>query len=107
MAGDGVRNTGDAVRIAMRWRQEFGSNIFSEAHRKSDQVYQNLMKNTIALNHKLDELIESLKSLPKETNEEDLAKHEYRECHTPPRRTRGVTSWISSQHNGVYYKESK
>ncbi|GJY33831.1 hypothetical protein Tco_0418300 [Tanacetum coccineum] len=35
------------------------------------------MENTLALNHKLDELIESLKSLPKETNEEDLAKHEY------------------------------
>ncbi|GKF31663.1 hypothetical protein Tco_0101461, partial [Tanacetum coccineum] len=26
----------------------------------------------------MDELIKSLKSLPKETNEEDLAKHEYR-----------------------------
>ncbi|GJZ78732.1 hypothetical protein Tco_0643569 [Tanacetum coccineum] len=37
------------------------------------------MKNTLALKHKLDELIESLKSLPKEINEEDLAKHEYRE----------------------------
>ncbi|GJZ84498.1 putative reverse transcriptase domain-containing protein [Tanacetum coccineum] len=37
------------------------------------------MENTLALNHKLDELIESLKSLPKETNKEDLAKHEYRE----------------------------
>ncbi|GJX89751.1 hypothetical protein Tco_0343077 [Tanacetum coccineum] len=50
-----------------------GSNIFSEAFRKSDQVYQNLMENSLALNHELDELIESLKSLPKETNEEDLA----------------------------------
>ncbi|GJX41159.1 reverse transcriptase domain-containing protein [Tanacetum coccineum] len=37
------------------------------------------MENTLALNHKLDELIESLKSLPKETNEEDLAKHKYHE----------------------------
>ncbi|GKA96863.1 hypothetical protein Tco_0818958 [Tanacetum coccineum] len=37
------------------------------------------MENTLALNQKLDESIESLKSLPKETNEEDLAKHEYRE----------------------------
>ncbi|GJS96473.1 hypothetical protein Tco_0803441 [Tanacetum coccineum] len=37
------------------------------------------MENFIALNHKLDELIKSLKSLPKETNEEDLAAHEYRE----------------------------
>ncbi|GJX57746.1 hypothetical protein Tco_0287643 [Tanacetum coccineum] len=35
------------------------------------------MENTLALNQKLDESIESLKSLPKETNEEDLAKHEY------------------------------
>ncbi|GKC78621.1 hypothetical protein Tco_1129395 [Tanacetum coccineum] len=33
------------------------------------------MENTLALNYKLDELIESLKSLPKKTNEEDLAKH--------------------------------
>ncbi|GJY81952.1 hypothetical protein Tco_0494703 [Tanacetum coccineum] len=56
-----------------------GSNIFSGALRKSDQVYQNLMENTLALNHKLDELIKSLKSLPKKTNEEDLAKHEHRE----------------------------
>ncbi|GJU28703.1 hypothetical protein Tco_1167324 [Tanacetum coccineum] len=56
-----------------------GSNIFNEALRKSDQVYQNLMENTLALNHKLDKLIESLKSLPKKTNEEDLADHEYRE----------------------------
>ncbi|GJW02662.1 F-box/kelch-repeat protein-like protein [Tanacetum coccineum] len=37
------------------------------------------MENTLALNHKLDELIELLKSLPKKTNEEDLAEHEYRE----------------------------
>ncbi|GJQ92097.1 hypothetical protein Tco_0003236 [Tanacetum coccineum] len=37
------------------------------------------MENTLALNHKFDELIESLKSLPKETNEEDLAEHEYHE----------------------------
>ncbi|GJU74082.1 hypothetical protein Tco_1265487 [Tanacetum coccineum] len=36
------------------------------------------MEDSLALNHKLDELIESLKSLPKETNDEDLAKHEYR-----------------------------
>ncbi|GJT89810.1 hypothetical protein Tco_1078655 [Tanacetum coccineum] len=35
------------------------------------------MENTLALNHKLDGLIESLKSLPKKTNAEDLAKHEY------------------------------
>ncbi|GKC33131.1 hypothetical protein Tco_1040425, partial [Tanacetum coccineum] len=50
-----------------------GSNIFGEA------VYQNLMENTLILNHKLDELIESLKSLLTKTNEEDLAEHEYRE----------------------------
>ncbi|GJU78338.1 hypothetical protein Tco_1275408 [Tanacetum coccineum] len=50
-----------------------------KALRKSNQVYQNLMENTLALNHKLDELIESLKSLPKKINEEDLAEHEYRE----------------------------
>ncbi|GJR30407.1 hypothetical protein Tco_1106639 [Tanacetum coccineum] len=50
-----------------------------EALRKSDQVYQNLMENTLALNHKLDELIESLKSLPKKINEEDLAERECRE----------------------------
>ncbi|GJW69869.1 hypothetical protein Tco_0126786 [Tanacetum coccineum] len=56
-----------------------GSNIFSEAIRKSDKVYQNLMENSLALNHKLDELIESLKSLPMEINEENLAKHEYHE----------------------------
>ncbi|GJV87104.1 hypothetical protein Tco_1531042 [Tanacetum coccineum] len=37
------------------------------------------MENSLALNHKLDELIESLNSLPKETNEEDLAKHTFRE----------------------------
>ncbi|GKC12709.1 hypothetical protein Tco_1009491 [Tanacetum coccineum] len=37
------------------------------------------MENSLALNHKLDELIESLKSLPMEINEEDLAKHEYHE----------------------------
>ncbi|GJV69488.1 hypothetical protein Tco_1484997 [Tanacetum coccineum] len=55
------------------------SNIFSEALRKSGQVYQNLMENSLALNHKLDELIESLKSLLEETNKEDLAKHKFRE----------------------------
>ncbi|GKA31214.1 hypothetical protein Tco_0717519 [Tanacetum coccineum] len=54
-----------------------GSNIFSEALRKSDQVYQNLMENSLALNHKLNELIKSLKSLPKETNKKDLAKHKF------------------------------
>nr|GEV23575.1 hypothetical protein [Tanacetum cinerariifolium] len=59
-------------------RDDTRANIYSEALRKSDQVYQNFMKNTLALNHKLDELIESLKSLPKKTNDEDLAKHEYR-----------------------------
>ncbi|GJT09565.1 hypothetical protein Tco_0856607 [Tanacetum coccineum] len=37
------------------------------------------MENTLALNHKLDELIESLKLLRKETNEVDLEKHEYHE----------------------------
>ncbi|GJT25830.1 hypothetical protein Tco_0895767 [Tanacetum coccineum] len=37
------------------------------------------MENTLALNYKLDELIESLKSLPKKTIEEDLAKHKYHE----------------------------
>ncbi|GKD96573.1 hypothetical protein Tco_1380470 [Tanacetum coccineum] len=37
------------------------------------------MENTLTLNHKLDKLIESLKSLSKETNEEDLPKHEYHE----------------------------
>ncbi|GJV54353.1 hypothetical protein Tco_1450094 [Tanacetum coccineum] len=37
------------------------------------------MENSLALNHKLDELIESLKSLLKEIDEEDLAEHEYRE----------------------------
>ncbi|GJU04490.1 hypothetical protein Tco_1120920 [Tanacetum coccineum] len=37
------------------------------------------MENTLALNHKLFELIESLKSLAKKINEEDLAEHEYRE----------------------------
>ncbi|GKB77839.1 hypothetical protein Tco_0944734 [Tanacetum coccineum] len=56
-----------------------GSNIFNEALRKSDQVYQNLMENSLALNHKLDELIESLKSLTMEINEEDFAKHKYHE----------------------------
>ncbi|GJR77946.1 hypothetical protein Tco_0090311 [Tanacetum coccineum] len=56
-----------------------GSNIFSEALRKSDQVYQNLMKNSLAINHKLDELIESLKSLPMKINKENLAKHKYHE----------------------------
>ncbi|GJS66584.1 hypothetical protein Tco_0681148 [Tanacetum coccineum] len=53
-----------------------GLNIFSEALRKSDKVHQNLMENSLAMNHKLNELIELLESLPKETNEEDLAKHE-------------------------------
>ncbi|GJV44823.1 hypothetical protein Tco_1429359, partial [Tanacetum coccineum] len=56
-----------------------GSNIFSEALRKSDQVYQNLMENSLALNHTLDELIESLKSLLMEINKEDLAKHKQQE----------------------------
>ncbi|GJT94216.1 hypothetical protein Tco_1083061 [Tanacetum coccineum] len=37
------------------------------------------MENSLALNQKLDELIESLKLLHKKTNKEDLAKHEYRE----------------------------
>ncbi|GJZ55149.1 hypothetical protein Tco_0610342 [Tanacetum coccineum] len=37
------------------------------------------MENTLVLNHKLDELIESLKSLHKKTNADDLAKHEYHE----------------------------
>ncbi|GJX21514.1 hypothetical protein Tco_0225959, partial [Tanacetum coccineum] len=57
------------------------STLFSEALRKSDQVYQNLMKNSLALTHKLDESIKSLKSLPKESNDEDLAEHEYHEQH--------------------------
>nr|GEV74883.1 hypothetical protein [Tanacetum cinerariifolium] len=54
-------------------RRHIQIKYFSEALRKSDQVYQNLMKNSLTLNHELDELIESLKSLPKETNEEGLA----------------------------------
>nr|GEZ09750.1 ribonuclease H-like domain-containing protein [Tanacetum cinerariifolium] len=37
------------------------------------------MENSLALNHKLDELIESVKSIPMETNEDNLAKHEYHE----------------------------
>nr|GEX83371.1 hypothetical protein [Tanacetum cinerariifolium] len=40
---------------------------------------KDLSGNTLTLNHKLDELIESLKSLPKETNKEDLAKHTFHE----------------------------
>nr|GEU79370.1 retrotransposon protein, putative, unclassified [Tanacetum cinerariifolium] len=55
-----------------------GLNIFSETHRKSYKVYQSLMENSLAMNHKIDELIELLESLPKETNKEDLANHKYR-----------------------------
>ncbi|GJW87684.1 hypothetical protein Tco_0163024 [Tanacetum coccineum] len=50
--------------------------FISESLRKSDKVYQRIEANSLAINHKLDEMIESLESLPKETNEKDLAKHE-------------------------------
>ncbi|GJZ40793.1 hypothetical protein Tco_0587679 [Tanacetum coccineum] len=56
-----------------------GSTLFSEALRKSDKVYQNLMENSLTMNHKLDKLIELVQLLSKETNEEDLVEHEYQE----------------------------
>ncbi|GJY20916.1 hypothetical protein Tco_0393482 [Tanacetum coccineum] len=40
---------------------------------------QRIEEESLGLSHKLDEMIELLKSLPKETNEEDLAKYEYHE----------------------------
>ncbi|GJU80204.1 hypothetical protein Tco_1282569 [Tanacetum coccineum] len=56
-----------------------GSTLFSEALRKSDKVYQNLMENSVTINHKLDKLIELVQLLSKETNKDDLVEHEYQE----------------------------
>jgi hypothetical protein len=50
---------------------------FSEANRKCDLVCQGIMERTIATNHKLDEALGLLLSLPKKTIEEDLAEHDH------------------------------
>jgi hypothetical protein len=50
---------------------------FSEANRKCDLVCQRIMERAVATNHKLDEALGLLLSLPKKTIEEDLAEHDH------------------------------
>ncbi|GJT03959.1 hypothetical protein Tco_0838421 [Tanacetum coccineum] len=45
---------------------------YEEALRKSDQMYQTCEKSSLAMTHKLDDMIELPKSQPKKTYEEDL-----------------------------------
>nr|GEU89345.1 hypothetical protein [Tanacetum cinerariifolium] len=56
-----------------------GSTLFIKALRKSDQTYEIIKDKSLATSHKLDEMIEFLKSLPKEGNKDDFSKHEYHE----------------------------
>ncbi|GJS76578.1 retrovirus-related pol polyprotein from transposon TNT 1-94 [Tanacetum coccineum] len=49
-----------------------GSTFVGEARRKSDQLHQTFEKSSIAMTHKLDDMIELPKSQPKRTCNEDL-----------------------------------
>ncbi|GJY37780.1 hypothetical protein Tco_0424144 [Tanacetum coccineum] len=49
-----------------------GSNFVGETLRKSDQLHQTFEKSSIAITHKLDDMIELPKSQPKRTYNEDL-----------------------------------
>ncbi|GJZ34054.1 hypothetical protein Tco_0579490 [Tanacetum coccineum] len=51
----------------------FGKKTFyKEAHRESDQIHQTCENRSLAMTHKLDDMIELPKSQPKKTYEEDL-----------------------------------
>ena len=50
---------------------------FSEANRKSNLVCQGIVDGAVEINHKLDEALGLLLTLPKKIVEEDLAKHEH------------------------------
>ncbi|GKD65696.1 hypothetical protein Tco_1307804 [Tanacetum coccineum] len=49
-----------------------GSTFIGETHRKSDQLHHTFEKSSIAMTHKLDDMIELPKSQPKRTYNEDL-----------------------------------
>ncbi|GKC39096.1 hypothetical protein Tco_1051480, partial [Tanacetum coccineum] len=49
-----------------------GSTFISETLRKNDQLHQTFEKSSIAMTHKLDDMIEFPKSQPKRTYNEDL-----------------------------------
>ncbi|GJY34959.1 hypothetical protein Tco_0419428 [Tanacetum coccineum] len=51
-----------------------GSNFVGGTLRKSDQLHQTFEKSSIAMTHKLDDMIELPKSQPKRTYNEDLER---------------------------------
>ena len=50
---------------------------FSEANRNSNLVCQGIVDGAVEINHKLDEALGLLLTLPKKTVEEDLAEHKH------------------------------
>ncbi|GJT17265.1 hypothetical protein Tco_0875971 [Tanacetum coccineum] len=56
------------LRTYQRWKNA----IYEEALRKSDQMHQTCEKSSLAMTHKLDDMIKLPKSQPKKTYKEDL-----------------------------------
>ncbi|GKA05614.1 hypothetical protein Tco_0684734 [Tanacetum coccineum] len=56
------------LRTYPRWKNA----IYEEALKESDQMHQNCKKSSLAMTHKLDDMIELPKLQPKKTYKEDL-----------------------------------
>ncbi|GJQ90051.1 hypothetical protein Tco_0001190 [Tanacetum coccineum] len=74
------------LRIYQRWKNA----ICEEALRKSDQMHQTFEKSSLAMTHKLDDMIELPKSQPKRTYKEDL------ECEMVMVKMPRCMSWLDS-----------
>ncbi|GJS59378.1 hypothetical protein Tco_0654162 [Tanacetum coccineum] len=73
-----------------------GSTFVSEALRKSDQLHQTFKKSSIAMTHKLDDMIELLKSQPKRTYNKDL------ECEIVMVKMPKYMAWLDDEPIGIH-----
>ncbi|GJX68660.1 hypothetical protein Tco_0304387 [Tanacetum coccineum] len=69
-----------------------GSTFVGETLRKSDQLHQTFEKSSIAMTHKLDDMIELPKSQPKRTYNEDL------ECEIVMVKMPKYMAWLDDKH---------